>query len=443
MPSDTAPDLVLAPRWIIPVEPADTVLEDHVITVVDKRIGALLPRAEAEQRFAGSPWLERPEHALLPGFINAHTHASMTLLRGYADDLPLDTWLAEHIWPAEQEWVSKEFVRDGTDLAIAEMIAGGTTCFQDMYFFPDEVAACAAERGLRAVVSMIVIEVPTVWAESVDEYLSKGTEVHDRYRDHPLIRAAFGPHAPYTVSDATLTRIVTLAHQLDVNIHMHVHETADEINQAIASETGRPLARLDGLGLLTPQLNAVHMTQLEADEIAVLAERGVHVLHCPESNMKLASGYCPVHELGEAGVNVALGTDGAASNNDLDMLGEMRTAALLAKVRTGNAAALPAGRALEMATLNGARALGVAAETGSLVPGKSADMICVDMSVPACQPVHNVMSQLVYSAQRDQVTDVWVAGRQLYDQRQFTTLDSAEILNRAAGWRSRMQHKRI
>jgi 5-methylthioadenosine/S-adenosylhomocysteine deaminase len=375
---------------------------------------------------------------LLPGFINAHTHASMTLLRGIADDLPLDVWLAEHIWPAEQRWVSREFVRDGTDLAILEMIRGGTTCFQDMYFFPDEVAAAAAERGVRAVAGMIVIEVPTVWAKNVDEYLTRGLEVHDRYRDHPLVQTAFAPHAPYTVGDEAFARMVTLANQLDTNIHMHVHETVDEVRQA--EDAGmRPLARLDQLGLINPLLNAVHMTQLTDDEISLLAERGVHIVHCPESNMKLASGICPVHKLQQAGVNVALGTDGAASNNDLDMLGELRSAALLGKLGAAHASAVPAHQALAMATINGARALGIADETGSLVAGKSADMICVDLSVAACQPVHNPLSQLVYSAQRDQVTDVWVAGRQLYGERGFTTLDEGEVLARTHVWLERMQ----
>jgi 5-methylthioadenosine/S-adenosylhomocysteine deaminase len=432
------PEFIVAPRWIIPVEPAEVVLTDHVLLVGNGRILGLETRAASREKWPETTLIERPDHVLLPGFINAHTHASMTLLRGIADDLPLDVWLAEHIWPAEQRWVSREFVRDGTDLAILEMIRGGTTCFQDMYFFPDEVAAAAAERGVRAVAGMIVIEVPTVWAKNVDEYLTRGLEVHDRYRDHPLVQTAFAPHAPYTVGDEAFARMVTLANQLDTNIHMHVHETVDEVRQA--EDAGmRPLARLDQLGLINPLLNAVHMTQLTDDEISLLAERGVHVVHCPESNMKLASGICPVHKLQQAGVNVALGTDGAASNNDLDMLGELRSAALLGKLGAAHASAVPAHQALAMATINGARALGIADETGSLVAGKSADMICVDLSVAACQPVHNPLSQLVYSAQRDQVTDVWVAGRQLYGERGFTTLDEGEVLARTHVWLERMQ----
>ncbi|MCP4002304.1 MAG: TRZ/ATZ family hydrolase [Gammaproteobacteria bacterium] len=439
MTQASQPDLIIAPRWIIPVEPALTVLTEHALLVSNGRILGLEKCAAARHNYPDTTWIERPNHVLIPGLINAHTHAAMSLLRGYADDMSLESWLSEHIWPAEQQWVSREFVRDGTDLAILEMIRGGTTCFQDMYFFPDEVAAVAAERGIRALAGMIVLNAPTVWAADTDEYLARGLVVHDRYRDHPLVDTSFAPHAPYTVDDDAFKRIITLANQLDVNIHIHVHETANEIQNALDTTGMRPLARLEKLGLLSPQLNAVHMTQLDTEEIELLAARGISVVHCPESNMKLASGICSLEPLIAAGINVALGTDGAASNNDLDMLGELRSAALLAKVHSGNAATLPANVALEMATINGARALGIANETGSLVTGKSADMVCVDLSAPSCQPVHNPLSQLVYSAQRDQVSDVWVAGRQLYGENGFTTMNATEILERANAWLNRMQ----
>lgn len=431
-------EFIVAPRWIIPVEPAGEILIDHVAAIGDGRIIAIQERAGAAEKWPNAEWLERSDHVLLPGFINAHTHGPMTLLRGYADDLPLDQWLSEHIWPAEARWTNAEFVRDGADLAILEMIRGGTTCFHDMYLFPDEICAVAAERGIRAVASMIVIEAPTAWATKADEYINRGLEVHDRYRGHPLVKLSFGPHAPYTVSDEPLQRINTLANQLDVPVQMHVHETTNEVQQAVQATGIRPLARLDELGMLNPLLNAVHMTELESDEIALLAERGVHVVHCPESNMKLASGFCPVAQLKDAGVNVALGTDGTASNNDLDMLGEMRSAALLAKAHSGNAAAVNAAEALAMATLNGAKALGLDSETGSLVAGKSADMICIDLAVPSCQPVHNALSAVVYSATRDQVTDAWVAGRQLLADGEMQAIDEQEVLARAAGWFGKM-----
>ena len=431
-------DFIVAPRWIIPVEPAGAILTGHVAVIGSGRIVAIQERAGAAETWPEAEWLERPEHVLLPGFVNAHTHGPMTLLRGYADDLPLEQWLSEYIWPAEARWANSEFVRDGADLAILEMIRSGTTCFHDMYLFPDEICAVAAERGIRAVVSMIVIEAPTAWATEADEYINRGLEVHDRYRDHPLVKLSFGPHAPYTVSDEPLQRISTLANQLDVPIQIHLHETADEVQQSVKATGFRPLERLDKLGMLNPLLNAVHMTELNTDEIALLAERGVHVVHCPESNMKLASGFCPVAELMQAGVNVALGTDGTASNNDLDMLGEMRSAALLAKAQSGNAAALNAAEALTVATLNGARALGMENETGSLLPGKAADMICINLASLACQPVHNALSTVVYSATRDQVSDVWVAGRQLLSEGEFQTADEQEVLARTAGWLSKI-----
>ncbi|UCG73429.1 MAG: TRZ/ATZ family hydrolase [Chromatiales bacterium] len=431
-------DLLISPRWVIPVEPHGAVLEDHAVAVADGRITAVLPAAEAARRFPSAERVDRPAHVLLPGLVNAHTHAAMTLFRGLADDLPLQQWLGEHIWPAEQRWASSEFVRDGAELACVEMLRGGTTCLNDMYFFPDQTAQVAADTGIRAVVGMIVIEQPTPWAATVDEYFDKGLAVHDQFRGHPRIQTAFAPHAPYTVGDDSLRRLRKLADELDVQVHMHVHETANEISTAVAAHGRRPLARLAELGLLSPALAAVHMTQLTPDEITTLADTGASVVHCPESNLKLASGLCPVADLQAAGVNVALGTDGAASNNDLDMFGEMRTAALLAKSVAGDPAAVSAADALAMATINGARALGVAADTGSLVPGKSADMICLDLAHPATQPVYHPVSQVVYAATRDQVTDVWVGGQALIMQGELQLAHAADLEARAEGWRERV-----
>lgn len=431
-------DLLISPRWVIPVEPHGAVLEGHAVAVSNGRIVAVLPAGEAAQRFPLAEVVERPSHVLMPGLINAHTHAAMTLFRGLADDLPLQQWLGEHIWPAEQRWASAEFVRDGAELAIVEMLRGGTTCLNDMYFFPDQTAQVAADAGIRAVVGMIVIDQPTPWASTVDEYFDKGLAVHDQFRGHPLVRTAFAPHAPYTVGDDTLRRLRTLADELDVQVHMHLHETAHEVSAAETERGQRPLARLAELGLVSPALAAVHMTQLTADEVAMLANAGASVVHCPESNLKLASGFCPVADLLAAGVNVALGTDGAASNNDLDMFGEMRTAALLGKSVAGDPAAVSAADALTMATLGGARALGLADETGSLVAGKAADMICVDLAHPATQPVYHPVSQVVYAATRDQVSDVWVAGEALLADGELTRSQATDAVARAAGWRERV-----
>jgi len=431
-------DLIVNARWIVPVEPAGTVLDYHALVVRDGRISDVLPQQEAADKFDASLQIDRPGHLLMPGFVNAHTHAAMTLLRGLADDMPLSEWLEQHIWPAEMRWAGQEFVRDGTELAILEMIRGGTTCFQDMYYFPDVVGQVALERNIRAVVGMIMIEQPTTWAQTTEEYFSKGLAVHDRFRGNSLIRTAFAPHAPYSVGDDTLERIRMLADQLEITIHTHVHETAGEIQDSIDEHGRRPLTRLNDLGLVTSMLNATHLTQVTDDEIDLLAERGVSVIHCPESNLKLASGFCPVAKLLAAGVNVALGTDGASSNNDLDMVGEMRMAALLGKGVSGDPAALSAEQVLTMATLNGARALGLASVTGSLETGKFADMICVDLGTPASQPVYSPVSQLVYTASRDQVTDTWVAGQPLMLDRQLTTDCEQEVLERAGAWQRRL-----
>ena len=362
----------------------------------------------------------------------------MALLRGLADDIALMEWLQEHIWPAEQRWMSAEFVEHGTELAMAEMLRGGTTTFNDMYFFPEVVARSAARIGMRACVGMILIKFPTVWASDMADYLRKGLALRDEYKGHPLVSTAFAPHAPYTVDDDYLVKIRKLADELEVPVHTHLHETADEVLGAVVDGGERPLARLDRLGLVSPMLMAVHMTQLEDAEIERLAAVGASVVHCPESNLKLASGFCPVARLIDAGVNVCLGTDGAASNNDLDMLGEMRTAALLAKGVAGRADALPAAQVLAMATLNGARALGLAEETGSIEAGKWADLCCVDLAQPATWPVYDPVAQLVYAAGRDQVSDVWVAGRRMVAEGRLTRLDPAASMRHAEDWRSRI-----
>jgi len=431
-------DSLIHARWIIPVQPDGVVLEQHSLAIQDGRILDILPQSDARTRYQADHIIERGEHVLIPGLINAHTHAAMSLLRGLADDLPLMDWLNHHIWPAETKWVSEEFVRDGSQLAMAEMLRGGTTCFNDMYFFPEVTAHAVTECGMRACIGLIVIDFPSAWANSADEYLDKGLALHDELRNHPLISTAFAPHAPYTVSDAPLERIRVLADELDLPVHMHVHETAAEVEHSQAQFGIRPLERLARLGLISPTLLAVHMTQLLDAEIAHLAASGTHVIHCPESNLKLASGFCPSHKLQRAGINIALGTDGSASNNDLDMFGEMRTAALLAKAVANDARALPAAQALRMATLNGARALGLGDETGSLEKGKAADVVAVRFDEIECQPFYNPISQLVYATGRDKVTDVWVAGRQLLKERQLMTLDAPSILARTRIWRDKI-----
>ena len=429
---------LLIPRWLVTVDDADRVLEDHAVVIRDARIEAVLPRAEAEVQWPEAERIVLEEHALMPGLVNAHTHTPMTLLRGLADDLPLMEWLQGHIWPAEGRWVDEQFVHDGSALAFAEMLRGGTTCCNDMYFFPEVTARLAEEVGMRAMVGMIVLDFPTQYAEGPDQYIAKGLELHDRYRNHPMVHTAFAPHAPYTVSDDPLIRIRTYADELEVPIQMHVHETQGECDQALAEHGERPLARLERLGLLAPGFCAVHMTALEDHEIERVARTGASVLHCPEANLKLASGFAPIHRLQQAGVNVALGTDGAASNNDLDLFGEMRTAALMAKAVAADAAAVPAAQALRMATINGARALGLADTIGSIEAGKAADLVAVDLSPLETQPVFDVVSQLVYASARQQVSDVWIAGRPQLRRGCLVTLDEHDLRTRARTWGERI-----
>ncbi|HEX2667290.1 MAG TPA: TRZ/ATZ family hydrolase [Gammaproteobacteria bacterium] len=425
-------------RWVVPVEPAGRVLENHAVAVEHGRIVALLPSTEARARFQAPEEVTLERHVLIPGLVNAHTHAAMTLLRGLADDMPLMQWLKDHIWPVENRWANADFVRDGVELAMAEMLRGGTTCFGDMYFFPETAAQAVRQAGMRAALGLVVFDFPSSWGSGPEEYIAKGLALRDQHKNDPLLSFTLAPHAPYTVSDPWLVKIRTLADELDLPVHTHVHETAGEVSDSEAKHGMRPLARLASLGLFTPSLVAAHMTQLNDAEIAESAKNGISVVHCPSSNLKLASGFCPVAKLLGAGVNVALGTDGAASNNTLDMFAEMKTAALLAKGVAGAPTAVPAATALRMATLNGARALGLDKDLGSLAPGKWADMAALDLGEAETQPVHDVISTLVYAVGREQVSDVWVAGKRLLQERRLTRMDLPAILKRAAGWQGRI-----
>ncbi len=430
---------LISARWVIPVEPSTRALENHAVVFQNGEILDLLPTENALKKYPNALQIDRPNHAFIPGLINSHTHAAMNLFKGLADDLPLMDWLQNHIWPAEAKWVDAEFMRDGVELAIAEMLLSGTTCFNDMYFYPDIVATTAQEAGIRANVGLIVLDFPSVWASNSDEYFDKGLQVHDEVRSLSLIQTTLAPHAPYTVSDQPLEKVRTYADELQVQVHMHVHETAQEITDSIEQYGQSPLARLHSLGLLNPRMIAVHMTQLSDEDITLCAEQGINIVHCPESNQKLASGQCRVSDLLQAGANVCLGTDSAASNNDLDMLGEMRSAALIAKNASVDAKALPAWQALKMATINGAKALNMQDQIGSLKVGKSADMVAIDLNHVSTQPVYDPISQIVYSASREQVTDVWVQGKHVVNNKKLTTIDLAKVLQNAHSWGDKIQ----
>jgi 5-methylthioadenosine/S-adenosylhomocysteine deaminase len=431
-------DLVIDARWVLPVEPEDAVLADHSVVVDRGRIVAVVPTDAIAASFAPAERVSLPEHALIPGLVNLHTHAAMSLMRGLADDRPLMTWLKEHIWPAETRHVSPDFVYDGTLLACAEMLRGGVTCANDMYFFPESAARAFVDAGMRASLGLIAIEFPSAYASDAEDYLRRGLELRDRVGGEPLLSFCMAPHAPYTVSDSTIRRIATLAEELDLPVHVHLHETAGEVEESLAQHGRRPLARLEGLGLLTERLIAVHGVHLTPSEIAALARAGSSVAHCPSSNLKLASGFARVGDLIAHGVNVGIGTDGAASNNRLDMFQEMRTTALLAKGVAGSAEAVPAHEALRLATLGGARALGLDARIGSIVPGKSADLVAVALGSPETQPCFDPLSHLVYACGREHVTDVWVAGQAVVAGRQLTRIDPGELEKRAALWQNRL-----
>ena len=446
---------LLSAKWVVPGEGEGKILEDHTVVVQGDTILEIIPTAACAAKYPGtSPSFAGPRSVLLPGMVNCHTHSPMTLLRGLADDLKLMPWLQEHIWPAEGTFVSPQFVREGTDIAIAEMLKGGTTTFNDMYFFPDEVAKAAHDAGMRARIGIICIGFPSAYCgapdksmdENIQAYLDKGCAIHqDAFPGYPLLDVTVAPHAPYTCGKSGMQTAGALATKLNVPFHIHLHETCGECKDweegtpFMPPHKHRPVATLEEQGLLNERLIAVHMTQLNDDEIKLLAERKVNIVHCPESNMKLASGACPVAKLIDAGINVAIGTDGCASNNDLDMYSEMRSAAFLSKHTAGDPEAVPAHKALYMATMGGAKALGLDAKIGSLQAGKQADIQAVSMDELEAMPMYNVISHLVYCTHRSQVTDVWVAGKHLVNAKKLTQMDENDLKTMALEWGAKIK----
>jgi 5-methylthioadenosine/S-adenosylhomocysteine deaminase len=436
-------DLLIEARWIVPVEPGDLVLENHAVVVDKGLIVAILPHDQAATRFAPRQLRQLKNHVIIPGLVNLHAHAAMTLLRGLADDLPLMDWLQNHIWPAEARHVSPQFVHDGTLLACAEMLRGGITCFNDMYFYPKAAAEAAISSGIRASIGLITLDFPTSYAADTDDYLAKGLSVRDEFREEALISFCLAPHAPYTVNDRSFVKVLTLAEQIELPIHLHLHETAQEINDSLRDFGMRPIERLRRLGLLSPGLIGVHAVHLNAEEIKLLAEYGCSIAHCPSSNLKLASGIAPITDLLDHGVNIGLGTDGAASNNRLDQFQEMRLAALLAKGQSGRANAVNAHQALRMATLSGAQALGLDATIGSIVPGKAADLCAVSLDDIELAPCYDPVSHLVYSAGREHVSDVWVGGRIRVQDRQLLENNEIELIKLATLWQNKIRPRKL
>jgi len=431
-------DLILTPRWIVPIRPANQVLESSSVAIHEGKILAVGTTDEILAQYQAGDHLQLKNHVLMPGLINAHGHAAMTLLRGMADDLPLMEWLNDHIWPVEGKFVDPDFVRVGTSLAAVEMIQSGTTTFSDQYYFPASAAAVAIDIGLRCQIAFPILDFPSAWASNAEDYIHKGVKLFDEYKHSDLVQIAFGPHAPYTVSDEPLKQAVTLANQLDAPIQIHLHETAFEVMNALEKTGERPTERLHRLGLLTSNTQCVHMTQINEKDISILHETGAHIVHCPESNLKLASGFCPIAKLTAAGINVALGTDGAASNNDLDMFGEMQTGAQTAKAVAEDATAISAFQALEIATINGAKALGQETKIGSVETGKWADLIAVDLSALELQPIYHVVSHLAYAVKSHHVTHSWVAGKAKMADRKLIGIDTANIAKLVHQWQRKL-----
>ena len=432
-------DTLIHARWLLTPNAPDC-LEDSGLAIHDGKIIDVDNSCTLNEKYQAKHTWQLDEHILLPGLINSHCHAAMTLLRGYADDLPLMSWLQEHIWPAEQQWVNSEFVQAGTRLAMAEMLLSGTTCFTDMYFYPDAVAKAAIDMGMRVQLAAPVMDFPTAWAKDAQAYIQKALQLWDDFNHHPLVQVGFGPHAPYSVADAPLTKIASLAQELDTFIQIHLHETAQEVQQSVQDYGMRPMARLKSLGFLSERVQAVHMTQLNETDYHTLATTGTHVIHCPESNLKLASGFCPVNTLQQQGVNVALGTDGAASNNDLDLLGEIKTAALLAKAVAQDAQALPAHQAINLACHNAAKALNTHHWQGALQAGFTADVVALNLASCHNQPLYNPISQVVYTHQAQDVSHVWVQGQCLVKAGQLTQHSLSDIIEQAQHWAKRIKH---
>jgi len=430
-------DTVLHPDFVLPIIPRGELLDAHSVAIKSHSIAAIMPRSEARATTAATH-VDLGGCVLMPGLINGHCHAAMSLLRGYADDMPLSSWLQQTIWPTEQQLVNTEFVRDGSDLAIAELLKGGTTTLIDNYFFPEITAEQCDSAGLRALLNFPIIDVETAWARDANGCINRGLELRDRYRDHDRIEIGFGPHSTYGVSESHLAKVAMLAEELDAPVHIHLHETKQEVLSSVERCGLRPIDLLQRVGLLGPRTQCVHMNAVGTQDIENLATHGAHVVHCPRSNLKLGSGISPVQQLLDSGINVALGTDGAASNNRLNMLAEAQAASLVGKWQHDDPQAVDAWTVLEMATLSGARALGQADRLGSIEPGKLADLIAVDITGAHHLPLNSIPSNIVYASSGTEVRWSWIAGRLIMCDGQLETLDYNDVARRARQWSDRL-----
>lgn len=430
---------VLSPSWLVTAEKQQPILTDYSIVIEQDKILDILPTIEVHSVYQADQVVELPGQLIMPGMVNAHSHVSMSLMRGYADDLPLMTWLNDYIWPAERAVLSEAYVKDASLFGCAEMLQSGITTFNDMYFFPEATATAVKQSGIRANLGLVVIEFPSSYAEDAEAYLNKGFAAHDSWRDETRITTSIAPHAPYTVSNDTFEKVLTYSDQLDLTIHTHLHETVDEINESISAFGVRPIQRLDDLGVLSPQLIAAHAVHVTDSEIELLTNYGCHISHCPASNAKLGSGIAPVAQLHQHGVNICIGSDGVASNNRTDLFAEMRLAAMLCKGINQDAAILNAQALIEMVTINGAKALGLNETIGSITIGKQADLIAVNVSDLSIAPCYDPISHLVYACGREHVTHTWVDGELRYNDGCFSDIEPSELQSIIQRWQPEIQ----
>ncbi len=432
-------DLVIRAARVVTMDPQGRVIEDGAVAVRAGRIAAVGPRAEIERRFRARRRIDRPDALLAPGLINAHTHAPMALLRGIADDVPLQTWLERYIFPAEARNVDEAFVRAGTRLAVLEMMLGGTTTYADMYYFEHAIAEETSRAGMRAVLGQTVIGFPAPDHKTPEQALQAAERFIQAWRGHELITPAVAPHAIYTTPAAVLRACRALADRYGVPVHTHVSETKKENEDALREHGASPVRYLDLLGFFGGRAILAHMVWASADDLKILEGRPAGIAHCPSSNTKLASGLPDYRAWLASRLPLALGTDGpAGSNNDLNLFEEMDLASKLAKVSTLDPTLLPAERAFRMATIEGAKVLGMDREIGSIEPGKRADLITISLQGPHANPAHDVYSMLVYSLKAGDVQDVVIGGRITVLGRRPQTLDAAQVLREAAAVRARV-----
>jgi 5-methylthioadenosine/S-adenosylhomocysteine deaminase len=431
-------DWIWSARYVITEDAQHRVIENGAVAIRADRIVGVGTKAEIDARFQAAHRLDRPDAILAPGLIDTHTHAAMSLFRGIADDKSLQDWLNDYIFPAEAKNVTPDFVRWGTRLGCLEMLLGGTTTFTDMYYFEDVVAEVAKEAGMRGVLGETIIKFPVPDAKTPAEALRFTEKYLTRFRNDPLVTAAVAPHALYTNTDETLVAARALANRFHAPLLIHLSETKKENDDSLAQRHMTPTRVLDTLGVLTGRTVAAHCVWVNEADMAILKAHGVGIAHCPSSNMKLASGIAPVARMLALGLHVGLGPDGPASNNDLNMFEEMDLAAKLQKVATLNPEVLPATTALDMATIGGARVLGMEKEIGSLETGKRADLIVVRLDRPNAVPLYNPISQMVYTLKAEDVSDVMVNGKPVVRDARILTLNEAQILQKAAEYRAKI-----